>query len=222
MVNSLQESIRKKLSAGKEEGANQKQISLMINERVLQKADAIVEQFKVLTEGNGNLPSSRNQLIEEAIEEYINAAADVLLKDYLVNIEEIINNDDIDNEDEATSFSTEWDLFFCPAKNRGFEEVFLGKNQWYSVRIASWRIPKIKYIACYRGAPYSAITHYAIVKEIKPFEDGKYIIYFDGDAIPLDNPVILGKSNVMSVRKTRYTSLDRLKNASEVSDLWLD
>lgn len=219
MFNSLQDSIRKKLNAGKEEGAN-KQISLTLNEHTLHKADAIVEQFKILTGGNGDLPSSRNQLIEDAIEEYVNAAADVLLKDHLVNIEETMNNDDADVE--TTSINTDWDLFFCPARNQGFEEVFLGKNQWYSVRIASWRIPKIKYIACYRGAPYSAITHYAKVKEIKPYEDGKYIIYFDGEAIPLENPVILGKSNVMNVRKTRYTSLEKLKTANEVSEIWLD
>lgn len=220
MMNSLQESIRRKLSAGKEEGSN-KQISLTINERVLQKADAIVEQYKSLTDGNGELPSSRNQLIEDAIEEYVNAAADVLLNDYLVNIEEIINQEDTDN-DEDTSVSVKWDLFFCPAKNKGFEEVFLGKRQWYSVRLAAWRIPQIKYIACYRGAPYSAITHYAKVKEIKPYEDGKYIIQFDGVAIPLETPVILGKSNVMEVRKTRYTSLEKLKNATEISEVWLD
>jgi len=220
MINSLQESIRKKLSAGKEEGAN-KQISLTINERVLQKADTIVEQFKSLTDGNGDLPSSRNQLIEDAIEEYVNAAADVLLNDYLVNIEEIVNQDDSDS-DEATPVSVEWDLFFCPAKNEGFEEVFLGKRQWYSVRLASWRIPRIKYIACYRGAPYSAITHYAKVKEIKPYEDGKYIIHFEGEAIPLENPIALGKSNVMEVRRTRYTSLEKLKNATEISEIWLD
>lgn len=219
MSNSLQESIRKKLSAGKEEGAN-KQISLMVNERVLQKADAVVEQFKILTDGNGELPSSRNQLIEEAIEQYVNAAADVLLKDHLVNIEEIINNDDDANDIEDKSVDNKWDLFFCPAKNKGFEEVFLDKNQWYSVRIAAWRIPQIKYIACYRGAPYSAITHYAVVKKVELYEDGKYIIYFEGEAIPLENPVILGKSNIMEVRKTRYTSLEKLKNASEVSEVW--
>lgn len=219
MVNSLQESIRRKLSAGKEEGAN-KQISLTLNEHTLQKADAIVEQFKILTDGNGDLPSSRNQLIEDAIEEYVNAASDVLLKDYMINIEETMDKDAYDNEDSAVS--TDWDLFFCPARNEGFEEVFLGKNQWYSVRIASWRIPQIKYIACYRGAPYSAITHYAKVKEIKLYDDGKYIIYFDGEAIPLENHVILGNSNVMTVRKTRYTSLEKLRSATEVSELWLD
>ena len=154
--------------------------------------------------------------LDKMVEEYINAAADVLLNDHLVNIEEIINHDDSE-DDEATAVSTEWDLFFCPAKNQGFEEVFLGKNQWYSVRIASWRIPQIKYISCYRGAPYSAITHYAKVKEIKPYGDGKYIIYFDGEAIPLENSVVLGKSNVMNIRKIRYTSLEKLKNATEVS-----
>src|SRR3954470_1550375 len=65
--------------------------------------------------------------LDKMVEEYINAAADVLLNDHLVNIEEIINHDDSE-DDEATAVSTEWDLFFCPAKNQGFEEVFLGKD----------------------------------------------------------------------------------------------
>ena len=206
IVSSLQDNIRKKLNLGKEEGST-KQISLTLNEQTLNKVDAIVEQFKKLTGGKGDIPSSRNQLIEDAIEEYISAAADVLLNDYLVNIEEAMSVEEIDDEE------------LCSASNAGFEEVFLGKNQWYSDRIADWRIPHIKYIACYRGAPYSAVTHYAKVKDIQPYIDGRYIIRFDGQAIPIERSVKLGKSSMNDIRKIGYTSLDKLRQAQEVSDL---
>jgi len=216
MVNTLQETIRKTLSRSKEEGSK-KQISLVIDERLLQMSDVIIEQFKSLT--NGKLVTSRNQLFEKAIDEYVQAASDVLLQDHYINIEEMVEQ--IEKEDESTILSEKWDLVIFPAQNKGFEEVFLGKNQWYSVRIASWRIPKIKYVACYRGAPYSGITHYAKVKEIKPHSDpGKYVIFFDSEPIKLNHTVKLGNSDVMTVRKSRYTSLEKLENANEVYDLW--
>ena len=100
IVSSLQDNIRKKLNLGKEEGST-KQISLTLNEQTLNKVDAIVEQFKKLTGGKGDIPSSRNQLIEDAIEEYISAAVDVLLNDYLVNIEEAMGVVEVDDEELA-------------------------------------------------------------------------------------------------------------------------
>lgn len=215
-MSSLQDSIRKKLNLGKEEGVT-KQISLTLNEQTLLRVDAIVEQFKKLTGGKGDIPSSRNQLIEDAIEEYVSAAADVLLNDYLVNLEESMSNPEAEGRKPLDD--QEWDLLVCPAENNGFEKVFLGKNQWYSNRLAESRISNIRYIACYRSAPYSAITHYAKVKEIKAYGQGKHIIYFDGEAIPLDRSVRLGSSTMQTVRKTRYTSLEKLQRADEVSEL---
>ncbi|KRF04506.1 hypothetical protein ASG89_21925 [Paenibacillus sp. Soil766] len=224
MSKSLQETIRKALNVSKEEGAK-RQISLMIDERVLQMTDVVVEQFKGLT--GGKLVTSRNQLIETAVEEYVKAAAEVLLQDHFINIEELLDSKDKNGEDEleeqrlGEEAKGTRDLAIFPARNEGFEQVFLKKQQWYSVRIAEWRIPTIKYIACYRGAPYSGITHYAEVQEIKHFQNtNKYIIYFKGPAIELEQKVGLGSSDVMEVRKARYSSLDALLKASEVSELW--
>ena len=62
-----------------------------------------------------------------------------------------------------------------PAQQDGFDEVFLGENCWYAIRVAGGMLPKIKYIAAYRSQPVSAITHYARVSNIKPYgETGKY------------------------------------------------
>lgn len=224
MPDTLQDLIRKALNESKEEGSK-KQISLMLDGRMLQMIDVIVDQFKNLTDGK--ISTSRNQFIEEAISEYIKAAADVLLQDHYINIDELIDLKDKDEnveqplEGALPEEHEERNLAIFPARNEGFERVFLGKQQWYSVRIAEWRIPYIKYVACYRGAPYSGITHYAKVKEIKPIQGSKkYIIYFDGEAKKLENKVRLGDSDVMEVRKLRYSNLELLKNADEISDLW--
>ncbi|WP_105618652.1 hypothetical protein [Vallitalea okinawensis] len=225
MPKTLQDRIRRTINKSKEEGTK-KQISLVLDERTLQMTDVIVEQFKVLT--GGKIATSRNQLIEDAIEEYIKAASEVLLQDHYINIDELIDSkskdeDKSDNEQQLgrQEGEEEKNLAIFPARNEGFERVFLGKKQWYSVRIAEKRIPYIEYVACYRGAPYSGITHYAKVKSIKPIHGtNKYIIHFDGEPIELSNLVSLGSSDVMEVRKLRYSNLELLKKANEVSDLW--
>jgi predicted DNA binding CopG/RHH family protein len=216
----LEESIRDMLNTSREEGTK-KQISLNIDEKTLQLTDAIADQFKQVT--SGKLATSRNHIIEKALEEYLKAASAVLLNDYFINIEEHISSpkdQDVEDEDKSNSSKGIRDLAIFPAQNKGFEAIFLKKNQWYSVRVASWRIPNIRYVACYRGAPYSGITHYAEVKDFKKLLDGKYIINFTGPAISLPQTVKLGNTDVKEVRKLRYSSLDKLKNAFEVADLW--
>jgi len=44
-----------------------------------------------------------------------------------------------------------------------YREAFFDDHEWRYVRVAKKRIPKIKYIALYVGAPQSAICHYAAV-----------------------------------------------------------
>ena len=71
------------------------------------------------------------------------------------------------------------DTIVVPAREDGFQEVFIGKKQWYSIRIGAAMKDRIKYIAAYQVAPISGVTHIAEVQDIKPYEDsGKYIVYF--------------------------------------------
>ena len=56
-----------------------------------------------------------------------------------------------------------------PALKDGFEKVFLGQNRWYKVRIHPSMISQLKYVAVYRTALVSAITHYAPIRSIEPW-----------------------------------------------------
>ncbi|MFD3447134.1 hypothetical protein ACFDTO_21285 [Microbacteriaceae bacterium 4G12] len=214
-TNTLQSNIRQLLK-GKDE--TKKQISLVIDSELIRSLDVIAEEFKKLTKGK---ISSRNQLVELGLSEYVKEASFVLLKDHGVNIEELlVGNENEDEDYNNLPSQTEKMVAVFPAREDGFNQVFLNEHQWYSIRIAEWRIEKIKYVACYRIAPYSEITHYAKVKDIIPFEDsGKYQIKFDGEPIPLTQPIKRGNNDTTNVQSTRYTTLDKLLNAKELWQL---
>ena len=81
------------------------------------------------------------------------------------------------------------DTIIVPAKKDGFEEVFLGEDCWYAVRISGGMLDKIKHIAAYQTQPVSAITHYAPVSRIEPYgESGKYKLVFSESAKPIGDP----------------------------------
>ncbi len=78
------------------------------------------------------------------------------------------------------------DTIVVPARDDGFEQVFLGEDQWYQIRVGAAMKERIKYIAAYRVAPISAVTHVAEVREIRPYKDtGKYIVLFRGPALEI-------------------------------------
>ena len=76
--------------------------------------------------------------------------------------EELISQDDIDT-------------VVVPAREDGFQDVFLKENRWYSVRIHGTMRPQIKYIAVYQVAPQSAITYVAPVSSIEPWDETQEI-----------------------------------------------
>lgn len=114
----------------------------------------------------------------------------------------------------------ERDTVIVPALEDGFQEVFIGENCWYAIRISGGMLPRIKYVAAYRTAPVSAITHYAPVKLIEPYgEGGKYRLVFaepakEIAAIPYGNAV------TGTMQGPRYTTLAKLLSASSVGDLF--
>ena len=112
------------------------------------------------------------------------------------------------------------DTVVVPAQQEGFESVFLGQNCWYSIRIAGGMLDKIKYIAAYQTNPVSAITHYAPVSQIEPYgESGKYKLVFSEKAKPIE-PITFGDAPTGSMQSPRYTTIDRLRKAKTLSDLF--
>jgi hypothetical protein len=108
----------------------------------------------------------------------------------------------------------EIDTIVVPAREEGFNETFIGEDCWYQIRIHGSMIPKIKYIAAYRVAPTSAITHIAPVKSIQQYkESSKYILYFSEPAKKIGPIKLVSKGLVRPLYSSRYTSLERLQKA---------
>lgn len=113
------------------------------------------------------------------------------------------------------------DTIVVPARDDGFESVFLGGNCWYSVRISKDRLPDLKYIAGYRVGQIKAVTHYAKIKEIVPYGDeGKYKINFVDAAIKLEKPINFAPGKDSSLQASRYTRFDKLHNSTNLSELF--
>ena len=118
-----------------------------------------------------------------------------------------------------TSRPHEPDTVIVPAKKEGFEEVFLGEDCWYAIRISGGMLDKIKYIAAYQTHPVSAIIHYAPVDRIEPYgEGGKYKLVFSEKAQPL-GPIPFGDAPRGAMQGTRYTTSEKLKAAKKLSDV---
>ena len=113
------------------------------------------------------------------------------------------------------------DTVIVPARRDGFEEVFLGKDCWYAIRISGGMLDKIKYIAAYRTAPVMAITHYAPVDRIEPYGDGgKYKLIFSLKARELpQGHNSLGDAPQGAMQGPRYTTFAKLMAAKKLTDL---
>ncbi len=112
------------------------------------------------------------------------------------------------------------DTVVVPAQEDGFQKTFLGENCWYAIRISGGMLPRIKYVAAYRTAPISAITHYALVERIESYGDsGKYRLIFSEPAKEIP-PIPFGNAVTGSMQGPRYTSLEKLLGASSVGELF--
>ena len=111
------------------------------------------------------------------------------------------------------------DTVIVPANKEGFNNVFLGENAWYAIRIGGGMLDKIKFIAAYQTAPISAVTHYAPVARIESFGDsGKYRLLF-AEAAKQIPEIPLKPAPWSSMQGSRYTKLSTLlaaKNLAEV------
>ncbi|MFW6016241.1 MAG: hypothetical protein ACOCRK_07355 [bacterium] len=115
----------------------------------------------------------------------------------------------------------ELNTIVVPARQEGFNEVFIEENCWYSIRMSSSMIDRVKYIAAYQTSPISAITHYAEVIKIDKYKDtNKYILYFKETAKEIE-PIKLPKNNSgLAPQSPRYTTLDKLLAAKTLEEVF--
>jgi len=115
----------------------------------------------------------------------------------------------------------EIDTIVVPAREEGFQEVFINENCWYAIRIHSSMIPKLKNIAVYRVAPESAITHIAPIKNIEKWKDtSKYVVNFSDPAKKIKSIKLIPKGNVKAPQAPRYTTAGRIKKAKTLDDVF--
>ncbi len=116
---------------------------------------------------------------------------------------------------------SEIDTIVVPAREDGFQETFLGESRWYAIRIHSSMLAKVKFIAAYRVAPESAITHVASVASIEQWKDtSKYVVNFAQAAVPFGPIQLVQKGKARAPQAPRYTSKVRLDQAKNLDDLF--
>lgn len=112
-----------------------------------------------------------------------------------------------------------FDTIIVPARQETFEDTFLAKNCWYAIRIDDDKQENIKYIAVYRTAPVSAITHFAEVSSIVRHEDSdKFVVNFEGNAKRLSTPISAGKK-LKRLQNIKYTTVAKMLVAKSLDDL---
>ncbi len=117
--------------------------------------------------------------------------------------------------------ASEVDTVVVPAREEGFQETFLGENRWYAIRIHGTMRPQIKYIAAYRVAPVSAITHIAPVKSIEPWKDtGKFVLNFAEPAREMGPIELVKGGRGKALQNLRYTTRARLEGAKTLDEIW--
>jgi len=105
------------------------------------------------------------------------------------------------------------DTIVVPAREGGFNRVFLGENRWREIRIGAAMKSKLKYIAAYQVKPISAVTHWARVKEIRPWKDsGRYVVIFEEAAEKLAQPIPIKDGN-LAPQGPVYVKWSELENA---------
>lgn len=111
------------------------------------------------------------------------------------------------------------DTIVVPAREDGFQKVFLGQNRWYAIRVHSAMKPQIKYIAAYQVAPVQGITHIAPVSSIEQWEgSNKYVVNFAESANPIGPITLLKGGKVHAPQAPRYTNLQKLKSAKNLDE----
>lgn len=201
-MSTVREKIQARLSEPERE--ERRQIAIFLQEEKLAQLERIA---KAMTEHSGR-NVTRNILIDDAIEAYIDEASRMLTQSGLWPAP---------REQEEV-----FDTVVLPAGEEGFREVFLGERRWYYVRLDKKKLANIRYLALYVKNPVSAVTHYSKVAADGfrlDAEKGKYLIQLEGEPVKLEHSVGLGDTVPMGTRSPKYTTLEKLKTVRYYNQL---
>lgn len=171
-------------------------------------------------------------VIDEATDELFNVMAQLTITTEVIEAQTYICGDkklhrfspfkdEVMTDLPENSDADELDTIIVPAREEGFNEVFLNNEQWFAIRISAAMIDKIKYIAAYQVAPISGITHVAEVVRIEKYKDtNKYIVYFRPGSVKKINKISMGKKKGLALQGPRYSSYKALMEAKTLDDLW--
>ncbi len=114
------------------------------------------------------------------------------------------------------------DTVVVPANEDGFKSA-LENDCWAAIQMDKSKWSQIKYVAVYRTAPESAITHIAPVKdggvEVWQEDPKKVVLHFAEPLQEIHSIALSEPGKGKGLRGRRYTSLYRLIVAKTVSDL---
>jgi hypothetical protein len=132
---------------------------------------------------------------------------------------DVETSDDAPSQERRPRDPSGLDTVVVPAREDGFKEVFLGQDRWYKVRIHPSMISQLKYVAVYRTAPVSAITHYAPLRSIEPWENsGKMVLNFAEPAREMAPLKLTKNGRVRHLQGLRYTNFEKLKSATSLDE----
>ena len=204
--------IKARLKKAEEE--NRKFLTIPFKMGNVEKLDQIA---RTMTRFSG-VTTTRNMIIEEAVESYIEEAAAILEEEGIDwKKEKIVAV----KEEEAAAFDT---VVFPAKKDAQYQRTFFEEHEWKYVRRSKDKIPFIRWIAIYVGDPQSAISQYA---EVEPDgfilgPEGKYRIRLKGKPMALPHPIPLGRASGAMARSIKYTTRQKLFTAKDLLELYKD
>ena len=179
---------------------------------------------------NGNQPSDPN----------LNLQDKTLAETFLKRLEEMLpiiglplfeQNDDLDGSDilaqaqeENTSYLNATDTLIVPTgkSEEGFEDVFLNENSWYYLRISENKVKQFKFIAAYRPAPVSAVTHIAeidkFVEVLNEKGQPRHKAIFKTKAVEIEH-IPFGTAKSGSMQGPRYVNREELLASNDLGAL---
>ena len=111
----------------------------------------------------------------------------------------------------------DYDTVIVPAREDDFLKVFVGERRWYPIRLSAESRERLKFVAAYRVAPISAVTHVADIRGFTPIDRIWWTIELDNIREIKPVPFVTGDS--ASVQTPRFAAMNKLLASESLSPL---